>query len=126
MKILCKVTYISAKDGIAHFTDEITLNVYKIKTASVKIGDYAYISASSSPSIIEILNPKMYDVHIDAKIPALLKYRVLACTPEQAVEKAKISQPISIEYCHTRTKWLRIVIYEAGTKLIKFLKNIGV
>jgi len=65
----------------------------------------------------------LYDVKIDCTIPAILEYRVLAKSPEEAMEKIKSIQP-KINYKVNLKKETKLTVYLAGTTMISFMKNL--
>jgi hypothetical protein len=65
-----------------------------------------------------------YDVKIESFVPATLMFRVLAESQEQAMEKIKNSQPNSVKYKLSKRKDIKIMIYDAGTTLLKWFKNV--
>jgi len=66
---------------------------------------------------------KYYDVRIECMVPATLTYRVFAENFDEAIELTKRQQPIHYKYKVTEKKDIKISIYDAGTSLIKFVKN---
>lgn len=67
---------------------------------------------------------RYYDVKIEAMIPTTLIYRVLAESPEQAGELYKHQQPIGVKQRLIGKKELKISVYEAGTTMLKFFRNL--
>lgn len=66
---------------------------------------------------------KYYDVKIEVQLPATVIYKVLAESPEQALELANRASPVSVKYNLLRKKDLKATVYDAGTTMIRFLKN---
>lgn len=73
----------------------------------------------------EIAKPvqEYYDIKVEAKLPATLSYRVLANSPEDAIEKCKKLTPNDVKYKLVNKKELKIVVYLAGSTIIKLIKN---
>lgn len=69
---------------------------------------------------------RYYDIKVDVLLPALLTYRVLAETPEEAYEKIKNSHPITVNYKLREKKDIKAIVYEMGSSIIKLIKNIAV
>jgi hypothetical protein len=66
-----------------------------------------------------------FDVKIETMLPATLTWRVLAETPEQAAEMIKGLQPTGVKHRLIGRKDLKLLVYNAGSSLIKFVKNLG-
>jgi len=67
---------------------------------------------------------KYYDVKIDCSLPAVLHYKVLAESPEDACEKIKNLSPNGVKYKLIGRKETRITVYDMGTSLVRFVKNL--
>lgn len=65
-----------------------------------------------------------YDVKVEAMLPATLTYRILAETPEEAVEMIRGRQPNTVQHRLIGRKDLKIIVYDAGCSVIKFMKNL--
>lgn len=66
---------------------------------------------------------KYFDIKVETNLPATLHYRILAESPEDAVNLISKSAPTSVKYSLPRRKDLKAIVYEAGTTLIRFTKN---
>lgn len=66
---------------------------------------------------------KYYDVKMEVTLPATVVYRVLAETPEDALELAKKANPLSVKYVLNKKKPLKALIYDAGSSLIRLTKT---
>lgn len=66
-----------------------------------------------------------YDVKVETYLPATLMWRVLAETPEQAMELIKGQQPTGVKHRLIGRKDLKLLVYEAGSSLIKLVRNLG-
>lgn len=67
---------------------------------------------------------KYYDIKVEVMLPATLHYRVLAKSPEEAVKLLKNLQPNAVKHKLIGRKEIKLYVYEAGTSLIKFIKNL--
>jgi len=72
----------------------------------------------------KILEKSYFDVKIETMLPSTLIYRVLAESPEQAIQLIKQSNPVSVKYRLPGKKDLKITVYDAGTNMLRFLKNL--
>ena len=65
-----------------------------------------------------------YSVQVEAMIPATLRYRILAESPEQAVElslRTAPQEPPKFKLHQMRRKAVRV--YSWGTNMLKHIKN---
>jgi hypothetical protein len=91
-------------------------------------------SAVQSPSIVKKALPKVvaapipekryYDVKVECMLPAVLTYRVLAETPEQAAILSKGMSPVGVKHKLAGKKELKLSVYEAGSSMLKYVKNL--
>lgn len=65
-----------------------------------------------------------YDVKVETMLPATLMWRVLAETPEQAVDLIKGQQPTGVKHRLIGRKDFKLMVYEAGSTLIKLVRNL--
>lgn len=65
-----------------------------------------------------------YDVKVECLLPATLIYKVLAETPQQASEMIKNMQPVGVKHKLIGRKELKLVVYDAGSTMIKFMKHL--
>jgi hypothetical protein len=65
-----------------------------------------------------------YDVKIECMLPATVTYRVLAEDPVQATELIRGMNPIAVKHRLVGKKDLKMTVYEAGTSMIKWVKNL--
>jgi hypothetical protein len=65
-----------------------------------------------------------WDVKIEATLPATLTYRVLAETPEEAIQLTKNMNPSGVKYKLAGKKNLKATVYNAGTMMVKLVKNL--
>lgn len=72
----------------------------------------------------KVIIKKYYDVKVDAMIPAILTYRVLAETPEQAAELYKYQQPIAVKHKLAGRKENKLSVYEAYSSMIQYVRNL--
>ena len=69
--------------------------------------------------------PKVYyDLKIESMIPATLHFRILAETPEQAVELLKNHQPVGVKHKLAGRKDSKITVYDSGSSIVRFFKRL--
>lgn len=67
---------------------------------------------------------KYYTVEIEALVPTIIKYRVLADSPEQAVDLVDKSPIIQAPITRVSLgKKIKAKVYDFGTLLLKFTKT---
>lgn len=67
---------------------------------------------------------RYYDVKVETLLPTTLTYKVLAEDAYQAADLIKNKQPNSVHYRLHGRKDIKLTVYEAGSTLIKFVKNL--
>lgn len=67
---------------------------------------------------------KYFDVKVECTLPATVTFRVLAESPEQALELSKRASPTSVKYVLPKRRDIKAIVYDAGTVLIRFTKNL--
>jgi hypothetical protein len=65
-----------------------------------------------------------YDVKVECMLPAVLTYRILAETPEQAAELVKGQQPNSVQHKLIGRKEIVLRVYDASSTMIRFMKKL--
>jgi|SRR5271157_3289637 len=65
-----------------------------------------------------------YDVKVECMMPATVTFRVLAETPEEAAGLIKGMSPIGVKHRILGRKDHKITVYEAGSSMIKWVKNL--
>lgn len=65
-----------------------------------------------------------YDVKVECMLPATLTYRILAEDPTQAAEMIKNLTPNTVKHRLIGRKNLKLFVYESGSLMIKFMKNL--
>lgn len=65
-----------------------------------------------------------YDVKVECMIPATVTFRVLAETPEEAAGLIRGMSPIAVKHRLLGRKDHKLTVYEAGSSLIKWIKNL--
>lgn len=68
---------------------------------------------------------KYYDVRVECMVPATITYRILASSPEDALVKTRHSPIYGIQYRIPARKELKATILDAGTSIIRFVKNLA-
>jgi hypothetical protein len=66
---------------------------------------------------------KYFEVRVTALLPATLTYRILAESAEQAAEMVKRVSPNSVKHSLIGKKDLKLMVYDAGSVILRFLKN---
>lgn len=65
-----------------------------------------------------------YDVKVECMLPATLTYRVLAEDAHQAAELIKNLQPTSVKHKLIGRRENKLSVYDAGSTMLKFVKNL--
>lgn len=65
-----------------------------------------------------------YDVKVECMLPATLTYRVLAEDAHQAADLVKNLQPTSVKHKLIGRKENKLSVYDAGSTMLKFVKNL--
>lgn len=65
-----------------------------------------------------------YDVKVECLLPATITYRVLAEDPQEAMSKIKGLSPTSVKHRLIGRKELKMMIYDAGSSMIRLIKNL--
>lgn len=68
---------------------------------------------------------KYFDVKVEVMLPATLHYKVLAEDPEQAITLIKNQSPVGVKHKLAGKKELKIMVYDAGSTMLKFIKNLA-
>ncbi len=79
------------------------------------------LKTAASPPIKQKL---YYDVKVECMLPATLTYRVLAEDAQQAAELIKGMSPTGVKHRLIGKKDIKLTVYEAGTSMIKWMKNL--
>jgi hypothetical protein len=66
-----------------------------------------------------------YDVRVEALVPSILTYRILADDPQQAAELIKGKQPNQVQPQLARRKELIAKVYPSGSSLLQHTKKLG-
>lgn len=72
---------------------------------------------------IKNLNKKMFDIKLEALIPATIHYRIEASSPEEAFTLLKKHKPNKVNYKLIGKKDIKLIVFEAGSTLIKLIKK---
>lgn len=65
-----------------------------------------------------------YDVKVECMIPAVVTFRILAETPEEAAELIRGAQPISVKHQLLGRKDIKLSVYDAGSTMLRWMKNL--
>ena len=66
-----------------------------------------------------------YDVKIECLLPATLTYKVLAENAEQAATLIKGMQPNAVKHKLAGKRDIKMIVYDAGSSFIRFVKMLG-
>ena len=66
-----------------------------------------------------------YNIVIETLLPATITYKVLAETPEQAVDLIKNIPPTTVKYKLHGRREFKLTVYEYGRCIIKYMKNLA-
>lgn len=66
---------------------------------------------------------KYYDIKLECLLPATLTYRVYAESPEKAADLINHHNPTSVKTKIPSKKPLKLMVYEAGTSMMIYIKN---
>lgn len=68
--------------------------------------------------------PKYYSIELETMVPARLKYRILANSPEEALEGILKAQPIQQpKLIFAAMKKISAQVFDYGTRIIKYSKK---
>lgn len=67
---------------------------------------------------------KYYKVLVETTLPATVCFRVLAESPEKAIELIKNQNPIEVKHKLIGRKDRKITVYDWGTTIIRFFRNL--
>ncbi len=67
---------------------------------------------------------KYYDVKVECMLPGVVTYRVLAESPEQAIELRKSYSPVSVTHKLAGRKELLAKVYDASTVMLRFTRKL--
>ena len=71
----------------------------------------------------EVPEKQFFDVKMEVMVPCTLTYRVLAETPEKALEMIKYQNPRSVQYRLNLKRNIKALVYKAATVMLQFSKN---
>lgn len=67
---------------------------------------------------------KYFDVKVECMLPATLTYRVLAEDAYQASISIKNISPIGVHHRLIGKKELKLTVYDAGSSMIRYVRNL--
>lgn len=71
------------------------------------------------------IKPKLYyDVKVESMIPATLTFRVLAESAEEAAGLIRGMNPISVKHRMLGRKDSKLSVYDAGSTMLRWMKNL--
>lgn len=70
------------------------------------------------------MDKKVYfDIVVEALVPCQIKYRVLAESPELALEEMKRADPVHVRHLLPQKRNKVATVYKAGSAMIEFIKR---
>lgn len=66
---------------------------------------------------------ELFEVKIEALVPATITYVILASSPEEAINLIKKHSPNNISYKLNNKRDIKYMVYNAGTVLLRLVKN---
>lgn len=69
--------------------------------------------------------PKYWDVKMEVLLPATLTYKVLAKSPEEALEKARKGSPQNVQYKLAGKRDMKAWVYSVGNSIVQLVKYLG-
>lgn len=66
---------------------------------------------------------KYFDVVIEAQVPCIIRYKVYADSPEQALEDVKKSEPRHVKHLLHLKRDTISTIYESGSTIVQLIKR---
>lgn len=67
---------------------------------------------------------ELYEVKLEAMVPAVITYVILAESPEEAVKLITKRSPNNVSYKLNNKKDIKYMVYDAGTVLLRLIKNV--
>jgi hypothetical protein len=83
-------------------------------------------AAAKKQTIVKEAAPvikQWWDVRVEAMIPAILTYRILAETPQEAADLIKGKSPNSVQHKLVNIKSILLKVYNSGGSMIHHLKR---
>lgn len=68
-------------------------------------------------------NPKYYLVKIECNVPAVMFYKVLASSEEEAFKAVDRLNPYKIDYSVNQKRKIKTTVIDYATGIIKFIKR---
>lgn len=65
-----------------------------------------------------------YEVRVEAMLPAVITYRVLAETAEEAAGLIKHMSPVGVKHKLIGRKEIQLKVYDSGGSVIKFMRKL--
>jgi hypothetical protein len=81
-------------------------------------------TAQVQPSQQKLPEKRLFDVKVETMLPATLIYRVLAENEVKAAEMIKRVAPNSIHHRLPGKRDIKLMVYDAGTTLLRWTKNL--
>jgi hypothetical protein len=68
-----------------------------------------------------------YDIRVEVNMPGVVTYRVMAESPESAIQQLKEHRnyypPTSVKYDLLRKRSIKVTVYDAGCSVIKYAES---
>jgi hypothetical protein len=64
-----------------------------------------------------------FDIVLEAQIPCIVKYRVLAESAEEALEEIKRSPPVNVKPILNQKRDIKATVYNSGSSMIQYIKR---
>ncbi len=73
---------------------------------------------------VKPVEKKYYEVKVECTLPATVTYRILAETPEQALDMIKGKQPNGVKHRLAGRKDIKVMVYDSGSTIVRLVKNL--
>ncbi len=67
---------------------------------------------------------QQYDVKIETLVPAILTFRVVGVSAEEAIAKTKNARPINVQYRLNGRRDKKATVYDAYMSIVRLVKNL--
>lgn len=67
--------------------------------------------------------PEYYTVKVECMVPAILEYKILAKSPEEAAELISKTHPTATKPNYSKKRITKITVYLLYQSVIKFMRN---
>ncbi len=70
------------------------------------------------------IEKKYYEVKVECTLPATVTYRILAETPEQALDLIKGKSPNGVKHRLAGRRDIKVMVYDSGSTIVRLVKNL--